>query len=193
MSFSDPSNGWLIWQTLSAYYYIPPEYATTVDGGLTWERQDFPPPPESPDLFTEDYLYCEPYQLNLLSAQSVRLLVGCFDYGFPPEAFVSYLYASDDGGTTWTTARLPDPVHAPDYTLIYFNNDQALLLGREIYNSDDGGETWEQVGRVFWDGAFSFVDRENGWAVAREVGEVALARTEDGGATWEELRPVIGE
>jgi photosystem II stability/assembly factor-like uncharacterized protein len=193
MAFTNPSNGWLIWQTLSAYYYIPPEYATTIDGGLTWESRDFPPPPEAPDIFMEGYLYCEPYQLNLLGSRSVRLLIGCFEYGYPPEAFASYLYATDDGGETWSTLRLPDPVHAPEYTLIYFDSDRALLLGREMYASTDGGETWKQFKTVYWDGEFSFVDRQNGWAVAREEDEVALVRTVDGGTTWEELRPTIGE
>lgn len=193
MYFSDASHGWLIWQTLSAYYYIPPEYAFTIDGGLTWEAHSFPPPLEAPELFDEQYIYCEPYQLNMLSSQSIHLLVGCFDYGYPPEAFASYLYASDDGGGTWSTKRLPDPVHAPEYTLIYFDAGQALLLGREMYSSADGGQTWTHLKTVYWDGQFSFADRENGWAVARAEGEVALVRTSDGGATWTEIRPTIGE
>ncbi len=193
MGFSDASHGWLIWQTLSAYYYIPPEYAYTDDGGQTWEGHIFPPPPEAPHLFDEGYIYCEPYQLNLLTSHSIRLLVGCFDYGYPPEAFVSYLYASDDGGLTWSALRLPDPVYAPDYTLIYFDADQALLLGREMYSSDDGGGTWRRFKTVYWDGGFSFVDRQHGWAVARSDDEVALVRTSDGGATWTEIHPTIGE
>ena len=193
MAFSDTGHGWLIWQTLSAYYYWPPEYAITLDGGLTWEGHAFQPPPEAPDLFGEQYLYCEPYQLNLLSSRSVRLLVGCFDYGYPPEAFVSYLYASDNGGETWSALNLPAPVHAPEYTLMYFGADEALLLGREMYSSTDGGQTWTHFKTVYWDGGFSFVDRQNGWAVARSDGEVALVSTGDGGATWEKIRPTIGE
>lgn len=191
LSFNDAAHGWLIWQTLSAYYYIPPEYATTVDGGLTWESHTFPPPPEAPDLFSTQYIYCEPYQLNLLSSGSVRLLVGCFDYEYSSESFASYQYASDDGGETWSTLRLPDPVYAPEYTLIYFDASQALLLGRDVFRSDDGGKTWEHFKTVYWDGGFSFVDRQNGWAVVRADGEVALVHTSDGGVTWEEIRPTI--
>jgi photosystem II stability/assembly factor-like uncharacterized protein len=193
MGFSDASHGWLIWQTLSAYYYVPPEYAFTIDSGLTWESHTFPPPPEAPNLFDEQYIYCEPYQLNLLTSQSIRLLVGCFDYAYRAEAFVSYLYASDDGGGTWSALRLPDPVYAPEYTLIYFDAYQVLLLGREMYSSADGGQTWTRVKTVSWDAQFSFVDRQNGLAVARSGGEVALVRTGNGGATWEEIRPTIGE
>ena len=193
MAFSDPVHGWLIWQTLSAYYNIPPEFATTADGGQTWEDHSLPPPPGTPHLFDEQYLYCEPYQLNLLSSESVRLLVGCFDYEYSPKSYASYLYASDDGGDTWSAQLLPDPVYAPEYTLIYFDAGQALLLGREMYSSNDGGESWNHFKTVSWDGDFSFVDRQHGWAVARADGEVALVSTEDGGATWAEIHPTSAE
>ena len=42
-----------------------------------------------------------------------------------------------------------------------------------------------------WDGQFSFVDLNTGWAVATNAGQIALVRTVDGGGTWQEVRPVV--
>jgi len=196
MVFSDGANGWLTWQTTGAYASSPPEYAVTNDGGDSWETFELPPPPDTRDFF-DQYEYCEPYQPNLLSTDSIRMLVGCFDYFDPPQQFVSYLYASDDGGFTWETILLPDPVLASQYTLIYFglpasSRHGALLLGREIYSSTDDGRTWEHVKTVNWDGQFSFVDSLRGWAIASSSEGVALVSTADGGRTWALIKPVIG-
>ena len=191
MVFADAMNGWLTWQTTGAYAASPPEYAVTSDGGETWDSRELPPPPDAPDLF-EGYEYCEPFQPNLLSTASMRMLVGCFDYYDPPKDFASYLYASEDGGETWEANLLPEPVLASQSTLIYFDADHALLLGREMYNSADGGRTWNQVKTVNWEGQFSFVDQQQGWAIASSSEGVALVSTVDGGRTWALIKPVIG-
>jgi photosystem II stability/assembly factor-like uncharacterized protein len=58
-----------------------------------------------------------------------------------------------------------------------------------MYRTDDGGETWEHVKTVFWDGQFSFVGSQYGWAVARSGEALALVKTVDGGSSWVELEP----
>ena len=191
MVFSDGANGWLTWQTTGAYASSPPEYAVTNDGGDSWETFELPPPPDTRDFY-DQYEYCEPYQPNLISDTSIRMLMGCFDYFDPPQEYVSYLYASDDGGFTWEITRLPEPVLASLSTLIYFDADYALLLGREMYSSADGGRTWTHVKTVYWDGQFSFVGPGQGWAIASSSEGVALVRTVDGGRTWALIKPVIG-
>jgi hypothetical protein len=190
MVFADASNGWLTWQTTGAYASGPPAYAVTTDGGSSWESRELPPPPDAPGLF-DQYPYCEPYQPNLLSSRSIRLLVGCFDYNYPPVEFTSYLYASEDGGQTWNITQLPAAVQAVSSALIFFDAGTALLLGREIHATEDGGRTWSHVKTVNWDGQFSFVDRQHGWAVARANGEIALVSTADGCGTWSEIKPAI--
>jgi photosystem II stability/assembly factor-like uncharacterized protein len=191
MVFADEDSGWLTWQTTGAYAPAPPEYAVTGDSGFNWETYELPPPDDALDLF-EKYEYCEPYQPNLLSPQSVRLLVACFDYSDPPENYTSYLYSSEDSGENWETYALPDKVNASGYTLIFFDNDNGLLLGRDMYQSEDGGETWTLIKTVTWDGQFSFVDDQNGWAVAENNDlERALVQTGDGGRTWVKLDPVV--
>jgi len=186
--FADPENGWLTWQTTGAYAAGSPEYAVTRDGGLTWDVVPLPPPGDALTLF-EDYEYSEPYQPNLLSASVVRLLVGSFQYEFHPEGFTNYVYTTENGGEDWETHELPPVVLASESTLIFFDAENGLLLGREIYRTDDAGETWEPIKTVSWDGQFSFVDPLHGWAVARSGEAIALVKTSNGGSAWVELDP----
>ncbi len=189
MVFADEDNGWLTWQTTGAYAAAPPEVAMTSDGGYNWDVMELPPPDDAPGLFSQ-YEYCEPYQPDLLSAQSIRLLVTCFDYYDPPKEYTSYLYASDDAGQNWQIIPLPEKVNASGYTLFFFDAENCLLLGRDMYRSEDGGETWDLVKTVNWDGQFSFVDDQTGWAIARNGDELALVQTTNGGETWSKLDPV---
>ena len=55
--------------------------------------------------------------------------------------------------------------------------ERGWALGRDIYRTVDGGATWSFVHAVTWDGQFSFVDDQHGWAVARNEQEIALVRT----------------
>jgi hypothetical protein len=140
MVFTDTKFGLRTLQTTGAYAPGPPAYDVTSDGGATWDGRQLPPPPEAPDLFNQ-YPYCETYQPVLLSAQSIRMLVGCFDYYDPPKKFTSYFYSSQDGGTTWQTVHLPDKVQAAQDRLIYFDKDHALLLGHITYQTASDGQT----------------------------------------------------
>lgn len=193
MVFADEDYGWLTWQTTGAYAAGPPEYAVTDDGGFNWETHELPPPEDAPDLFNQ-YEYCEPYQPNLLSNQSVRLLVACFDYYDPPRKFVSYLYSSEDAGGSWNIFPLPEKVNGSKSTLIFFDDNNTQLLGRDMYRSEDDGETWTFIKTVSWDGQFTFIDDQTGWAVAtNDNREKALVQTTNGGKTWSRLDPVVAQ
>ncbi len=188
--FIGPLNGWLTWQSTGAYAPGPPEYAVTSDGAVNWDSRELPPPPDAPDLFNT-LPYCEDYQPQMLSANSIRLLVDCFDYFDPPHVFSSYLYSSDDAGSTWISTRLPDKVQASQDMLLFFDSQNVLLLGRDMYRTTDGGQDWTYVKSVNWDGQFSFIDPLTGWAVARAGDQLALVKTVNGGSSWTEVRPVI--
>ena len=190
LAFVNAQAGWLAWQTTDNYGPGAPAYATTSDGGLIWNPLELPAPVDAPGLFT-DYDNAEPYQVNLLSPTSIRLLVGAFTYEHPPKKFVSYLYSTEDGGTTWTMKVLPARVLAPNYTLIFFDGNTGLLLGQDSYSTVDGGKTWQHVSAVFWDGQYSFVDAQNGWAIATIGTQSSLVSTTNGGRTWNSLKPVI--
>jgi len=178
-------------QTTGAYAPAPPAYEITTNGGTSWEARELPAPPDAPGLFN-DYPYCETYQPALLSARSIRMLVGCFDEHYPPGRFVSYFYSSEDG-RAWTAVRLPDKVLGWKDRLIISGKDHALILGRELYGSTDGGNTWSDIATVNWDAQFSFVSPGYIWAVASANGEIALVQSTDGGSTWSEVNPTVSE
>ena len=188
--FVSPDVGIRTIQTLGAYEAAPPAFDITYDGGTTWTNLELPPPAGNPNLFSE-FPYCETYQPVFLSPQSVRMLVGCFDEYMPPKTTSSFLYTSLDGGSSWETTALPQNLDVPNDKLFFFDPLHALLLGKNFYKSDDGGLTWTLIKKVVWDGQFSFNDSQNGWAVAKANGEVALLKTTTGGATWKEIKPTI--
>jgi hypothetical protein len=79
----------------------------------------------------------------------------------------------------------------PGGELFPAEGDVLLALGREIYRSYDRGHTWTLIKQVAWDGQFSFVGSENGWAVARNEDEIAFVRSKDGGTTWQLIVPTL--
>jgi photosystem II stability/assembly factor-like uncharacterized protein len=190
MVFPDAQHGWLAWQTTCAYGPGAPAYATTPDGGTNWNPLELPAPVDAPSLFS-DYDYAEPYQVNALSATSVRLLMGAFTYGDPPDKFISYLYQTEDGGSTWKTTLLPAKVLASAYTLKFFDANTGLLLGHDSYKTADGGNTWQHVSTVSWDGQYSFVDAQDGWAIATIGTQSSLVQTANGATSWSILKPTI--
>lgn len=185
--FTDPINGWLIWQTAGAYYQDPPSYATTTDGGMSWQSHALPPPADRPGL-VQEYIYCETTQLEQPEADSIHLKMDCYE-GDSPD--ISYLYTSDDGGDTWQTYPLPvSRSQVWPYQLRFFDGDNGLLLGGTIYRTGDVGKSWQRVRILAWERAqFSFVDPMNGWAIACIGQGCALVRTTDGGKRWTELKP----
>lgn len=188
MAFANADVGWLTWETTGAYAPAPPDYAVTQDGGVTWDVRSLPAPDDAPTLF-DDFEYSEPYQPDLISAESARLLVGAFHYDYGASGSRNYLYLTDDGGDHWQIHALPAGVLASEATLVFFDPEAALLMGRDMYRTENAGQSWEHVKTVFWDGQFSFVDPLHGWAVARSGDALALVRTVDGGASWVELKP----
>ncbi len=188
--FADVNHGLVTWQTTGAYAPGPPNYALTSDGADRWSVHELPSPVDKPDLFAS-FDYCEPFQPRMLSSNSIRMLMGCFDAHDPPQVFSSYLYSSEDGGSTWTSIRLPEKVLASQATLFFFDKDNALLLGKDIYRSVDGGQSWKYVKSVTWDGQFAFIDPQTGWAIAHAKDQIALVQTSNGGASWGVIQPVI--
>jgi len=76
-------------------------------------------------------------------------------------------------------------------SLIFLDEQEGWAFGRDYYKTTDGGLSWVVVKTVNWDGQFSFVDSLNGWAVARNLDEIALVKTVDGGQTWQIIEPTI--
>jgi hypothetical protein len=117
------------------------------------------------------------------TADSGVVMVSCTidDGSLEPRNFI---YLTDDGGRTWETHG------APEGELYMLDSSQGWILGKDIFWSDDGGRGWTKVKTVSWEGQFSFVSPNEGWAVAFADDETALVTTSDGGETWQIIEPL---
>lgn len=153
------------------------------DGGGAWTEVQLPAPPGGEGWYPDSY--CEGRSPQFLAAGFVRLGARC--RALAGDALEEYglLYESRDGGRTWLALPYPGG------DLLFLDGDNGFALGLDIYFTADGGRTWEKRKSVAWEGQFSFVDPENGWAVARAEDEIALVQTQDGGRTWSMLEPIV--
>jgi hypothetical protein len=155
----------------------------TEDGGLTWVQQELDPPVGRPP-FASAYLLCRTHSPVLHSPEHGSLVVECRRES---GAFESLLYTTEDGGRSWQ-------IHAyPGGALRMLDEDVGWALSRAIHRTDNGGQTWRLVKTVTWEGQFSFVSADLGWAVARSQGALALVRTTNGAQSFSLLEPVVGE
>jgi photosystem II stability/assembly factor-like uncharacterized protein len=187
MVFVDPQTGWL---TRDGQGVDPsPHIFRTTDSGVIWMRLELPAPADTPNLY--DSYACGNYSPNAFSALSVAIVMKCLDN----ESYKSeknYAYFTSDGGITWQTTPLPADYNLGE-GLYFFSPQSGLALGHKIYKTSDGGQTWEFIQQVSWDGQFSFLSMDLGWAhVYNDQGENALVKTVNGGKTWTMLHPVVG-
>jgi hypothetical protein len=180
MSFAFELTGWV---TIGSCPIEGAEVVVTQDGGANWNEIALPAPAEQPDLFSS--AGCESHSPTLFSSSHGALAMSCLRWEDDERIEDQYVYVSEDGGETWQTHRYPGG------TLLFVDADIAYALSHDIYRTLDGGETWTKVKSVSWDGQFSFVNEQLGWAVARSETEIALVKTEDGGQSWSIIEPTI--
>ena len=173
--FADRLTGWA---TVAECPIAAPELAMTSDGGRTWNSVPLPPPEKRPTLFETEL--CEGHSPQLLSPSEGALAVSC-----STGLLLSYFYRTEDGGQTWQSFLYPGG------TLSLTGPRTALALGQKIYRTEDGGQTWKHIKTVQWNGQFSFVNDQVGWAVARTGDAIALVTTTDGGLIWDLLKPTV--
>ncbi|HMS00770.1 MAG TPA: hypothetical protein PKK96_00050 [Anaerolineales bacterium] len=106
---------------------------------------------------------------------------------------------TNDGGITWYSVTPPD-VTETGYSVDWFvlDNDHVWIQQPDFANypfggfqfaTTDGGINWKKIAVPFSDAHVSFLDANNGWAMA-DLGvgagsnAVAVYQTTDGGATW---------
>jgi len=189
MIFVDAHTGWLTRDAQGVD--ASPHAFITRDGGVNWSRIDLPAPTGTTGWF--DNNSCGTYSPLAFSTQSALIIMKCLDNA-TYKVEHDYLYSTSDGGQTWGSVSLPSAYSVtspPDGGLFFTNVQSGLALSRWIYRTDDGGKTWSTGKQVNWDGQFSFVDLNTGWAVATNAGQTALVSTVDGGNTWQEIKPVI--
>jgi photosystem II stability/assembly factor-like uncharacterized protein len=170
---------------------------TTADGGATWTFV-FGPQSDGPQS-------CGKTGLRFVDAAHGWLTGDC--QGVAPGLF---LYATSDGGATWTPASLPPPADGPDL----FTRDDAgcgtnsltafdaqtlklavacLILSTDpiavqayVYTTTDGGATWTSSPAP--SRGLTFLNPQVGWSLPLTLGfetpPFDLSHTTDGGATW---------
>jgi photosystem II stability/assembly factor-like uncharacterized protein len=173
------ANALIGWATVSECPVAAPELAVTTDGGRSWSAVPLPAPTSRPTLFENDL--CEGHSPQMASATEGAVGVSC-----TTGLLLNYFYRTSDGGQTWQSYLYPGG------TIWVSGPRTAWALGRKIYRSDDGGQTWDHVKTVQWDGQFSFVTDQVGWAVARSDDAIALVATTNGALTWQLLKPTVG-
>jgi len=152
----------------------------TGDGGLTWNENSLP---TSSMPFDQSVNHsCISDSPRIFTSTSGVMRVSCLDGVGAGESAREFLFRTDDAGVSWQVVEYPGG--AP----LFLDDRLGWALGRDIFQTVDGGASWGHVKTVYWDGQFSFVDREHGWAVAVSGEEVALVRTMDGGRTWEQIQ-----
>jgi photosystem II stability/assembly factor-like uncharacterized protein len=117
------------------------------------------------------------------------------------------LFKTSDGGASWQSLDLPDPLGAQglftdpnvacgSYDPFFFSNDLGHLGVRcynftvspmthnyYIYTTRDGGATW--TSSTYPGESLYFISPDTGWAVSQKI-----QRTKDGGGTWSVLTNV---
>jgi photosystem II stability/assembly factor-like uncharacterized protein len=156
----------------------------TADGGENWESLELPPPPSKMDLFTTCVCGLYDPHLDSTTAGSLRVTCECEPYENP--LVKSYLYQTNDGGSTWNINYIPEgDLHTISPGVYY-------AIGPEIYRSEDGGENWDFIKTVYWDGQLSFVNEQIALGIARSPdGETALVKTTNGCQTFMLIEPTL--
>jgi len=183
LAFSGPTTGWMTGECpfeLGGGVFLE----VSEDGASTWQSLALPPPTQSPDLF-QTALLCSTRSPHLSAAEAGMLVVTCSMEDASSTPRQNFSYKTTDGGVTWQTSAFPGG------ELYLLDPGHGWALSKDQYWTEDGGTTWTKINTVTWEGQFSFVSAQLGWAVARSQEETALVRTTDGGRTWELMEPII--
>ncbi len=192
LHYVDAQNGWLTGDCMG----VAPGlfFMRSSDGGATWNAATLPAPASQPDIYTRQDAGCGTYSLRFFDPQNAKLSVSCLIMGANTITNTHFIYTTADGGQTWTSS--PSPARA--LTFITPKIGWALATGEAggqapfpLSLTQDGGQTWTTVKQLAWTGLLSFVDPQNGWAVAQADQAMSLVKTTDAGHTWQAVNPKI--
>ncbi len=163
---------------------------------LTACNASYATPPQTPEAVALD----APTEINtpLIESPSliqIRFLNERDGWGITETQVVR----TNDGGVTWHNVTPPE-VTETGYSVDWFvlDNDHVWIQQPDNanypfagfqYRTIDGGIHWNKIDVPFSDARVSFLDSNNGWALA-DLGigagsnAVAVYQTTDGGATW---------
>ncbi len=158
----------------------------TGDAGSTWQEVTLPEPGSYPGIFSNNApVACGTYNPFFFSNEQGILSVNCHDFQGTQITYSYFIYTTQDGGSTWTSAPYPGE------GLYFISPDTGWALAKKIQLTNDGGKTWKPISDVSWTAQFDFVNANNAWAIAQADNEVALVKSDNGGARWSMLTPTI--
>lgn len=200
----------------------PADMLITTDGGANWVSTDeHPATPYGFDIVNENLVWA------IGNAGQVRVLTGgqtwqavtnlpytgkCMfisfvddQVGWAASSSAGKLWATADGGQTWTEVALPEDSGEIATVALRTASDGYLLdSSGTLYVTADGGQSWSAQSMGLENNvltttniplaAMRFTDADNGVVIATLVGgqgAFLALRTADGGQTWEqEVLPV---
>ncbi len=187
MQFLDSNNGWLMAGLGAAMSHMAVAIYRTSDGGATWS-QVFTDEPNVPN--TSDSL---PF-VGDKNGRSASDMDHAWVTGAEPVSDFIYVYATQDGGRTWSGQNLSLPTafsgamtnaNPPQF----FSNGEAVLPvgvyannpALILYVSHDKGQTWAATTPVTLNGRASLPDPQDFFVWD---GGSSLFVSHDSGATW---------
>lgn len=173
ISFVTPLDGWVAGDCAGGAPYL---YASH-DGGTTWAQVSLP----SPDKQGTDIVSC---LCNVTAPVFPTVRDGYFVLSGEQTA----IYATHDGGATWTAlappAASPALLGKPAFSGA---NDGWLTNGKALYVTHDAARTWTLLNTnlpLSNPPVLDFVNKTDGWAAISTGNGVQVWHTTDGGLTW---------
>jgi hypothetical protein len=196
LAFTSLTDGWLTWDSGCGIGGSGPppigpvnaQVAVTHDGGRTWQPQVLSPLDSGNDHI------CTAHPPVFTSGRGV-LPVDCGGINGPG---FSGVYATVDGGRTWTFRQ--QPFFSGQLDFVDANNGWAFgTTDSTLHRTADGGITWTAVKQFAGEqnvGGLSFVSPTVGFAITArhsadgKSGYSTMWKTTDGGSTWSVMSTV---
>jgi photosystem II stability/assembly factor-like uncharacterized protein len=194
LKFVDPMNGWELVGLSAAMSHEAVAIFRTTDGGTTWSKV-FTNDPGIPG--SSDSLPLVGDKNGITAPDAIHAWVT----GAQPSDNFIYVYASQDGGSTWTHQNLAMPagfggaMTGPSLPVFFGSKDAVLPVlffannnGTDFYVSHDGGQSWSASTPVAQGGSVAA-----GSAVDFFVwdGGTTLNASHDAGITWSTITPNV--